>query len=356
MCALHLPPAEREKEVSASDQQQQQQRPDSQPPPGQTIGRADKQRVALRCRVRAPASLGGEMTCYVTHLDAFAGRTSRVQQFGPVLNDARARVAKRRERVAIGGDLNTHNHGVARLLPMLTGDDHFIARAVRGDMPWSRWREWNASEVGRVIHSIAAVGWFGGTAVELSYASYARVWFEWKWFFFSRHHVADLTGRARARAHGTPPQERGHCPDGISAASVALSPRLERHASRVSSLAPSWRLCCRRSGRLDHPDNPTPPGDDGVATGDHCDASAAAHRYAVSVARPAPFASFFYARRRGGKTTSSRALVLWTRSARTTRRTIRGSRSGACVRACSNITAEVLTVGPSRTNESQVCR
>ena len=62
-----------------------------------------------------------------------------------MLNDARQLVARSRARVVIGGDLNTHNHGVARLLPMLTGDDHFLARAGRGD--WApRWREWGASE------------------------------------------------------------------------------------------------------------------------------------------------------------------------------------------------------------------
>ena len=56
---IHLPPAEREKENPAAGKPTAA----GQPPRPAVLGRADKQRVALRARVVAPPTHGGSLTC-----------------------------------------------------------------------------------------------------------------------------------------------------------------------------------------------------------------------------------------------------------------------------------------------------
>lgn len=62
----------------------------------------------------------GRLVAYTCHLDAFAGRSARVAQFQPLLEDAMITMA-RGLPVVIGGDLNTHNHGLARFSQRMTG-------------------------------------------------------------------------------------------------------------------------------------------------------------------------------------------------------------------------------------------
>jgi len=90
-----------------------------------------KQRLALRVRVRCPTvTRTTPLDAVVVHLDAFAGRSSRVEQFRAVLD---AYAANRRDAVptVVGGDLNTHNHGLVALHPGLTGDDYWLHRLLR---------------------------------------------------------------------------------------------------------------------------------------------------------------------------------------------------------------------------------
>ncbi len=49
----------------------------------------DKRRTALRAEVLSPL---GDVVCYCVHLDAFAGRSERVRQIQPVLEDAQVLV------------------------------------------------------------------------------------------------------------------------------------------------------------------------------------------------------------------------------------------------------------------------
>lgn len=85
--------------------------PDNPPP--------NKRRTALRVEIDSPI---GPVVCYCLHLDAFAGRSSRVKQFRPVLDDALLTISKGKA-VVIGGDFNTHNHGIARLSRRMSGPD-----------------------------------------------------------------------------------------------------------------------------------------------------------------------------------------------------------------------------------------
>ena len=84
------------------------------------------------------------LVVYTCHLDAFAGRTARVRQLQPVLNDISATCAEAKARresteesdaatgassgdecldthIILGGDFNTHNHGIARLSRKMSG-------------------------------------------------------------------------------------------------------------------------------------------------------------------------------------------------------------------------------------------
>lgn len=99
-----------------------------------------KQRLALRVGCRA---FDDSTTVDVVslHLDAFAGRSSRVKQFQPVLEDWVNRKGLGRPAV-IGGDFNTHNHGVTCLHPGLTGDDFWLRRLWRGE----GFQAWNQTE------------------------------------------------------------------------------------------------------------------------------------------------------------------------------------------------------------------
>lgn len=67
---------------------------------------------------------GEELVCYSIHLDAFSGRVVRLMQLRPVMEDA-ARMVAAGCHVLAGGDLNTHNHGLARLMGKFTGDDPY---------------------------------------------------------------------------------------------------------------------------------------------------------------------------------------------------------------------------------------
>ena len=91
-----------------------------------------KQRLALRatCLPFREAS-APPVDIVVAHLDAFAGRSSRVDQFAPILDDWRIRKSQGRPTV-IGGDFNTHNHGVTCMHPGMMGDDFFLKRLWRG--------------------------------------------------------------------------------------------------------------------------------------------------------------------------------------------------------------------------------
>jgi len=88
-----------------------------------------KQRLALRVRCRVDADVSADFVA--VHLDAFAGRSSRVEQFSPVLERWRTNAGTAFPTV-VGGDLNTHNQGLALLHPGMTGDDYFLNRLWRG--------------------------------------------------------------------------------------------------------------------------------------------------------------------------------------------------------------------------------
>ena len=95
---------------------------------GQSYG-GGKARVALRVEVAAPDHIG-PVVCYSCHLDAFAGRTARVHQLQPVLEDAaitafEAMAAGKGSapHLILGGDLNTHNHGLARFSRKFSGEE-----------------------------------------------------------------------------------------------------------------------------------------------------------------------------------------------------------------------------------------
>lgn len=91
--------------------------------------------VAARLRCRD----GSELQCYSVHLDAFAGRVARAYQMLPVLADAAAAV-RGGAAVVVGGDLNTHNHGAARLTRTYCGDDPYrFAELGRSEAAW--WKE-----------------------------------------------------------------------------------------------------------------------------------------------------------------------------------------------------------------------
>lgn len=93
-----------------------------------------KQRLALRVGCAAYGDEAPPVDCVALHLDAFAGRSSRVEQFSPVLHDWRRRKSSKSPRpTIIGGDFNTHNHGATLLHPGLTGRDFWLRRLWRGE-------------------------------------------------------------------------------------------------------------------------------------------------------------------------------------------------------------------------------
>lgn len=97
-----------------------------------------KQRLALRATIRAGDR---HVDVVALHLDAYAGRSSRVEQFRPVLDRLEQRKQEYSENnngendraVVVGGDLNTHNHGLVALIPGMTGDDYWLRRLWRGE-------------------------------------------------------------------------------------------------------------------------------------------------------------------------------------------------------------------------------
>ena len=94
-----------------------------------------KQRLALRARCRVPIADDKIVDFVAVHLDAFAGRSSRVEQFSPVLDRWRKNSTGGGGGgvpTVVGGDLNTHNQGLALLHPGMTGDDYFLHRLWRG--------------------------------------------------------------------------------------------------------------------------------------------------------------------------------------------------------------------------------
>lgn len=105
---------------------------------------ASKQRLALRATCAVPSLVD----FVAVHLDAFAGRSSRVEQFAPVLETYRSRKHNDRVPTVVGGDFNTHNHGVATLHPGLTGDDYWFYRLWRGRSSTSETTSfaWNQTE------------------------------------------------------------------------------------------------------------------------------------------------------------------------------------------------------------------
>lgn len=93
-----------------------------------------KQRLALRVGCAAYGDEAPPVDCVALHLDAFAGRSSRVEQFSPVLDAWRRRKSSKNPRpTIIGGDFNTHNHGATLLHPGLTGRDFWLRRLWRGE-------------------------------------------------------------------------------------------------------------------------------------------------------------------------------------------------------------------------------
>jgi len=104
-----------------------------------------KQRLALRATCRAfREAAAPPVDLVVAHLDAFAGRSSRVAQFAPILDDWRDRKRRRPRPTVIGGDLNTHNHGVTCMHPGMMGDDFFLKRLWRGERLGLAWGQTEA--------------------------------------------------------------------------------------------------------------------------------------------------------------------------------------------------------------------
>ena len=82
----------------------------------------------------------GELVCYSLHMDAFSGRVSRSNvQYKAIYRDIikyhtesgkieekdddNNGVSKKRRAVVVGGDFNTHNHGLVRFVNEMSGDD-----------------------------------------------------------------------------------------------------------------------------------------------------------------------------------------------------------------------------------------
>lgn len=90
-----------------------------------------KTHCATVCTVDTPI---GAVMCASVHLDAFAGRVARAQQFKALASGLAARLPSPSAPLIIGGDLNTHNNSFVRLLPQYAGDDPY------------RYRRWMESE------------------------------------------------------------------------------------------------------------------------------------------------------------------------------------------------------------------
>jgi endonuclease/exonuclease/phosphatase family metal-dependent hydrolase len=90
-----------------------------------------KRHFALAATAATPQL--GPLPLACLHLEAYAGRVARRRQYAPVRAWAKRQLAAGRSCV-VGGDLNTHGHGLARLLGRATGGDPY------------RWSAWGLSE------------------------------------------------------------------------------------------------------------------------------------------------------------------------------------------------------------------
>lgn len=95
----------------------------------------------------------GEFVCYSLHMDAFSGRVARsTEQYGAIYADIMEHHIdgegdKKRRSVVVGGDFNSHNHGIARCLNQLTGGDPLRFRFL--GMAESEW--WQRFVIGKEL-------------------------------------------------------------------------------------------------------------------------------------------------------------------------------------------------------------
>jgi len=73
------------------------------------------------CPVALISTHLGPITFVSVHLDAFAGRVARLDQF-QVIHRA---LGNNKNPIVLGGDLNTHSHGLARFSKIYVGDDPY---------------------------------------------------------------------------------------------------------------------------------------------------------------------------------------------------------------------------------------
>ena len=110
----------------------------------------------------------GEMACYSLHMDAFSGRVSRSSiQYKAVYEDIiryhsespvddtkenaeDLGIEKKRRAVIVGGDFNTHNHGIVRFINEMSGDDSL--RYKFWGLSEAEW--WDQWVIGKEVHLV----------------------------------------------------------------------------------------------------------------------------------------------------------------------------------------------------------
>jgi len=101
------------------------------------VGHVDANRtvspLALRATVDTPC---GNVVFYSTHLNCWASRSERMTQFAPVIEDAVRTMTGTSCPVVVGGDLNTHNHGLTRLFNRLSGGERLAGLGQKESQWW----------------------------------------------------------------------------------------------------------------------------------------------------------------------------------------------------------------------------